>query len=240
MIGGPGEARTGLRVLAASGLARAFVIGAFVIGALGAGAGPLAAHAQAQAQDIAKVASRPMSVRWHEGAPLLSFSARDFVTQDIKRKLESGLPQRIVTRVYAFGERGDRPIAITAASCRVVYDLWEAVYRVEEQTPVIDRARTTRDPSEALSACLEPKTLAVGDRAAFAKLTGARVYFGVIVELNPLSADTVQRIRRWLSRAGRELGGDAFFGSFVSIFVSRQLGAAERAFSFRSTLHTVP
>lgn len=202
--------------------------------------GYVASATPARAQDVANVAVRPMSVRWHEGAPLVNFSVRDFLSKEVKKKLESGLPQRIVTRVYAFPERGDRPIAITAASCRVVYDLWEGVYRVEEQTPAIDRARTARDPTDALSTCLEPKTLAIGDRAAFGKHAGRHLYFGVIIELNPLSADTVQRIRRWLSRAGGELGGDAFFGSFVSIFVSRQLGAAERAFSFRSALHTVP
>jgi hypothetical protein len=202
--------------------------------------GYVASATPARAQDVSNVAIRPMSVRWHEGAPLVNFSVRDFLSKEIKKKLESGLPQRIVTRVYAFPERGDRPIAITAASCRVVYDLWEGVYRVEEQTPAIDRARTARDPTDALSTCLEPKTLAIGDRAAFSKHAGRPLYFGVIIELNPLSADTVQRIRRWLSRAGGELGGDAFFGSFVSIFVSRQLGAAERAFSFRSALHTVP
>jgi len=214
---------------------KALALGLLVLACAGAGASPV------YAQDIANVAVRPVSVRWHEGGPLLNFSARDFLSKEVKQKLASGLPQRIVTRVYAFPERGgDRPVAITAASCRVVYDIWEAVYRVEEQTPAIDRARTTRDPAEALATCLEPKTLAVGDRSAFAKLVGRRVYFGVIIELNPLSADTVQRIRRWLSRAGGELGGDAFFGSFVSIFVSRQLGAAERAFSFRSSLHTVP
>jgi hypothetical protein len=207
---------------------------------LASGTGALHVTRPARAQDISQVSVRSMTVRWHEGAPLLNFSARDFMSKEVKKKLESGLPQRIVTRVYAYPERGDRPIALTAASCRVVYDLWEAVYRVEEQTPAIDRARTARDPAEALATCLEPKTLALGDRAAFAKLAGRRVYFGVIIELNPLSADTVQRIRRWLSRAGGELGGDAFFGSFVSIFVSRQLGAAERAFSFRSVLHTVP
>lgn len=199
-----------------------------------------ALSAPARAQDVSNVPVRAISVRWHEGAPLVNFAVRDFVNKEVKSKLGSGLPQRIVTRVYAFPERGDRPIALTAASCRVVYDLWEAVYRVEEQTPAIDRARTARDPVDALATCLEPKTLAIGDGAAFRKLAGKRVYFGVIIELNPLSADTVQRIRRWLSRAGGELGGDAFFGSFVSIFVSRQLGAAESALSFRSVLHTVP
>lgn len=217
-----------LRVLALRALAGILMLGC------------VASASLARAQDISNVQVRPISVRWHEGAPLLNFSVRDFISKEVKKKLESGLPQRIVTRVYAYPERGERPIAITAASCRVVYDLWEGVYRVEEQTPAIDRARTARDPTDALATCLEPKTLAIGDRTAFVKQAGRQVYFGVIIELNPLSADTVQRIRRWLSRAGGELGGDAFFGSFVSIFVSRQLGAAERAFSFRSSPHAVP
>lgn len=198
------------------------------------GVAPAALRAQAN------VPTRAMTIRWQGRTPTVSFSARDFLNADVRKKLGSGLPQRIVTRVYAYPERGERPIVISAAACRVVYDLWEGVYRVEEQTATIDRARNERDMNAAVATCLEPRNLALGDDATFAKLAGKRVYFGVIVELNPLSADTVQRIRRWLSRAGGELSGDAFFGSFVSIFVSRKLGAAERALSFRSSTCQVP
>jgi hypothetical protein len=193
---------------------------------------------QAAAQSA--VATRQLGVRFQSRAPVLSFSARDFLNADVRKKLDSGLPQRIVTRVYAYSERGERPIAVAATSCRVVYDLWEGVYRVEEQTETTDRARTDRDRTAAVGACLEPRSLVVGDAAIFGAQAGKRVYFAVIVELNPLSADTVQRIRRWLSRSSGELSGDAFFGSFVSIFVSRKLGAAERALTFRSALVDVP
>jgi hypothetical protein len=186
------------------------------------------------------IATRQLGVRFQSRAPVLSFSARDFLNADVRKKLDSGLPQRIVTRVYSYSEKGERPIAVAATSCRVVYDLWEGVYRVEEQTETSDRARTERDRTAAVAACLEPRTLVVGDGSVYAAHAGKRVYFAVIVELNPLSADTVQRIRRWLSRSSGELGGDAFFGSFVSIFVSRKLGAAERALTFRSALVDVP
>jgi hypothetical protein len=85
----------------------------------------------------------------------LSFSAADFVTKSVARKLDSGLPQRLVTRVYAYTEKGERPITVAALSCRVVYDLWEGVYRVQEQTDVLDRSRTLPDQASVVRACLD-------------------------------------------------------------------------------------
>jgi len=187
------------------------------------------------------IALRAMAVRWAGQIPLLSFSAHDFVTKAVSEKLESGLPQRIVTRVYAYTESGEQPITVSALSCRVVYDLWEGVYRVQEQTATIDRTRTLPDRSAVMATCLDVRALALDDADAFKRYRGRSVYFAAIVELNPLSPDTVQRIRRWLSKSsGGQLRGDAFFGSFVSIFVSRRMGSAEHSLSFRSTLYSVP
>ena len=92
-----------------------------------------------------------------------------------------------------------------------------------------------------VQSCLNVRVMSLGDAPTFARYRGKRIYFGAIVELNPLSPDTVQRIRRWLSKSGAgQLRGDAFFGSFVSIFVSRQLGSAEHALAFRSSTYVVP
>jgi len=187
------------------------------------------------------VLMRPMAVKWSGQAPLLSFSARDFVGKQVAEKLDSGLPQRIVTRVYAYPEGGTEPISVSALSCRVVYDLWEGVYRVQEQTATTDRTRTLPDRAAVMSACLDVRTLALGDATAFGKYRGRSIYFAAIIELNPVSPDTVQRIRRWLSKSnGSQLRGDAFFGSFVSIFVSRRMGSAEHTLAFRSTTYSVP
>ena len=188
------------------------------------------------------IATRAMAVSWLGHIPVLSFSAGDFVDTAVADKLGSGLPQRIVTRVYAYAEHGaPEPINVSLQSCRVVYDLWEGVYRVQVQTDASDRSIVVPDLAAVSHACLDVRKLALGDLESFGRFRDRRVYFAVLIELNPLSPDTVQRIRRWLSKpAGGQLRGDAFFGSFVSIFVSRQMGSAERSLAFRSATFSVP
>ncbi|HMI92954.1 MAG TPA: hypothetical protein VK509_16375, partial [Polyangiales bacterium] len=97
------------------------------------------------------------------------------------------------------------------------------------------------DRAAVMNACLDVRAMALGDATAFGKYRGRSIYFAAIIELNPVSPDTVQRIRRWLSKSnGSQLRGDAFFGSFVSIFVSRRMGSAEHTLAFRSATYSVP
>jgi hypothetical protein len=197
------------------------------------------ASASALAEPL--VTARPMLVSWLGHVPVLSFSTADFVNASVTEKLNSGLPQRIVTRVYAYPETGEEPITVSALSCRVVYDLWEGGYRVQTQSDKSDRSFVANDIATVVRSCLDVRTLAIGDSETFGRYRNRRVYFAAIVELNPLSPDTVQRIRRWLSKSGGgQLRGDAFFGSFVSIFVSRRLGSAEQSMAFRSEVFSVP
>jgi hypothetical protein len=200
--------------------------------------GPLAPSALAED----RVPVRKVTVRWKGRAPRLSFSARDFVDAGVEKKLKSGLPQRIVTRVYAYSSGGgDKPLAVAATACRVVYDLWEGVYRVQLSTPERDRSLNATSLKQVTAACLDVEALALGEAAGYARHGGRPVYFAGLIELNPLARDTLNRIRRWLSRSGGgNLDGDAFFGSFVSTFVARRLGSAERTMSFRSKVFTVP
>ncbi len=201
----------------------------------------VAALAPSPAAAQQSVSSRRMGVRWNGRVPELTFSARDLVNADVRRKIDSGLPQTIVMRTYAYRERGRRPIAVSARSCRVVYDLWEEVYRVQVQTEARDRSVTASSIDEVLRRCLVSRRVAVGGEEDWARRGRERVYFAVLVELNPLSPDTVQRIRRWLARpAGGRVEGDAFFGSFVSLFVNRRIGDAERTVRFRSQAVEVP
>lgn len=205
---------------------------AAIFGALGGAGG-------ARAQP--RVGSRTIGVRWDHGAPQLSFSARDIVTADVRRKLESGLPQTIVMRVYAYPEAGGDPVAVALQSCRIVYDLWEEVYRVQVQTATSDRSERAPNVEGVVRRCLTAVNVPVGAAAQYSPRRGSRVYFAALVEINPMSPDTVQRIRRWLARpGGGRLEGDAFFGSFVSLFVNRRIGAAERTLSFRSQPVLVP
>jgi len=194
----------------------------------------------AAAQPASDIPVRPMAASFRD-LPAVSFSVRDLVDSEVVKKLQSGLPQTITTRIYAYAERNREPLTIAALSCRVVYDLWEGIYRIERQTETSDKTLTSRSLDGVVTQCLSFQNYPVGDAKLLERMRGSQVYFAVVSELNPLSPDAVQRIRRWLARpTGSELNGNAFFGSFVSIFVGRKLGEAEKILSFRSSAHAVP
>ena len=185
------------------------------------------------------VAARRMGVHFRSTGPTLRFSARDLAQREVQRKLQSGLPQTILMRIYAYRDGQGEPLAVSARTCRVVYDLWEEVYRLEQQTSNHDRSTTASSLDQVLNRCLIARDYPIGGNHDYHR--GDRIYFAVLIEFNPLSPQTVQRIRRWLARpAGGRVDGEAFFGSFVSLFVNRQIGAAERTLRFRSQTVEVP
>lgn len=189
----------------------------------------------AHAQDTS-VGQRRVGVRFRDGAPEVAFSAMDLANHSVREKLSSGLLQTIVMRVYAYRENG-QPITVAPRSCRVAYDLWEEVYRVQVQDSRTDHVESFGTIDAVLERCLIARHVRVGTAADYGALAGDSIYFAVLLEVNPISPDTVHRLRRWLSRpAGGGREGDAFFGSFVSLFVNRRIGSAERTLRFRSQL----
>lgn len=195
-------------------------------------ASALTIAATARAQDVPE---RRIGVQWRDGVPRVHFSAVDLADRSLRARLDDGLPQRVVLRVYAYRANG-RPLAVTARSCRVAYDIWERSYRVEIRDERRDRTETFGTIDAVLRRCLVAERIPVGRRSEYGGAENENIYFAVIVELNPLSSDTVNRLRRWLARpaGGGRVGGEAFFGSFVSLFVNRRIGSAERTLRFRS------
>lgn len=182
---------------------------------------------------------RTFGVHWRGRTPAVSFSASDLLGAEGARKLQSGLPQRIVMRLYAYGA-GDRPVAVVARSCRVVYDLWDEAYRVEVQSTTGQGSFTARSLADVEARCLVANALALGTDADWAQVSG-EAYFAAVFEFNPMSDASVERIRRWLSRpASGRVESEAFFGSFVSVFVNHRVGGAERVVRFRSQTVAVP
>lgn len=187
------------------------------------------------------VSNRTLGVRWKEQVPHLYFSARDVATRSVRDKLQSGLPQTLITQVFAFEAGRKKPIAAYVRSCRVVFDLWEEAYRVHVEEAGAPRAVVVRSLEEVLSRCIVVRNTSIGRGRNYNRVGGSNVYFAVLVEFNPISDATVKRIRRWLSRpAGAASGNDAFFGSFVSLFVNNRIGTAERVLRFRSQRMQVP
>jgi hypothetical protein len=181
------------------------------------------------------VQPRRMGITQSGEVAQLSYSARDLINQAALKKLDSGLPQRMVVQHFVYTRARAEPVAISGHSCRVVYDLWQAVDRVEyEAFGAAPVAYAYKSRSEVLERCLVMRAVPI---ALGVELHGiARIYVASLIELNPLSSTTVARIRRWLARPRGDynIESKSFFGSFVSLFVNDRIGAAERVLRLRS------
>jgi hypothetical protein len=183
----------------------------------------------------AAVQARRMGIEPHASGVSITYSASDLLNRNAQEKLESGLPQRIVAQHFLYDTRRSEPLAAGGHSCKIVYDLWQAVYRVEyEQLGFAPSALALRTRAEVVERCLVMRRFPLS--GAGSARDSALLYVGSLIELNPLSTTTVARIRRWLSRPRGEYNVEtkSFFGSFVSLFVNDRIGTAERVLRVRS------
>jgi len=163
-----------------------------------------------------------------------SFSYRDIVDKALADKLSSGLPTVIAMRAYVLREGEQDPVALAVRTCRVVYDLWDEVYRLKITSVGGERDSAALNLEGVLRQCAEARDLPVVDRSLLTK--GKPHFLGVIVEVNPISPQMLAQMRQWVSRPAGSTGigpGDALFGSFVGLFV-RQIGNADRTLRFRT------
>ncbi|RYG87005.1 hypothetical protein EON77_02840 [bacterium] len=148
------------------------------------------------------------------------------------------MPMVIAMRAYVLRDtdkaEAEAPLALAVRTCRVVYDLWDEVYRIRVSGPGGERDLAVLNVEGVLRQCTEARDLVVVDRAVLSE--GKGYYLGVIVDVNPVSPQMLEQMRRWISRptgATRIGSSDALFGSFVGLFV-RQIGASDRTLRFRT------
>jgi hypothetical protein len=177
---------------------------------------------------------RQANYAWDRDLLRASFSYRDVLSDpDLARKLSNGLPMVIAMRAYLYRQGDDTPIALGARVCRVVYDLWDEVYRVHLSEPEHER-----DQAAVLDGvvrlCTEARDLPIVRRPLVG--AGQAYFLGVVVDVNPVSVEIVDQMRRWMSRptGSTSIGpSDALFGSFVQLFV-RQIATSDKTLTFRT------
>jgi hypothetical protein len=115
----------------------------------------------------------------------------------------------------------------------VVFDLWDEVFRIELSQGGRRRETVAVNIEGVLRRCTEARRLPL---VSVKSLESSRRYFvGVLVEVNPLSKEMMERIKRWVARpkgAGNVGPGDSLFGSFVGLFIT-QVPDADRVLNFR-------
>jgi hypothetical protein len=177
---------------------------------------------------------RQANYAWDGDLLRASFSYRDVLADPaLAKKLSSGLPMIIAMRAYVYREGQLAPIALATRVCRVVYDLWDEVYRVHLSEPERERDQAAVLDG-VLRLCTEARDLPVVRRGLL--LEGEPYFLGVIVDVNPVSPEIVEQIRRWMSRpTGKTSIGpsDALFGNFVQLF-ARQIATSDITLAFRT------
>jgi hypothetical protein len=163
-----------------------------------------------------------------------SIAYHDVVDGPTVAKLNGGLPTMIVMSAFVARDNGPPMAVATYKSCRVIFDLWDEVYRLEiSQAGNPNVVTATPTLEGVLRRCAEVDRLAVVARSL---LTPGSYHLEGVVEINPVSTDMRERIKRWVSRPTGEstaAPGDALFGSFVGLFVAR-IGSADRQVTFRT------
>jgi hypothetical protein len=201
------------------------------------------ANAQAAPASPSTLEQRKATFAWDQNGRLLrvSYSYRDVIDGEASRKLQSGLPTVIVMRGYLFPvDRPDTPVALTVQSCRIAFDVWNEVYRLQISQPGGETSSVAVNIEGVLRRCAEARALPLVDKSVLA--VGGSYFLSAIVEVNPISREMLERIRGWVSRPPGSTAitpGDSLFGSFVGLFVAR-IGEADRTLSFRTQSFVVP
>ena len=148
--------------------------------------------------------------------------------------LSTGIPSTVVIRIQITPQDSDEPVAEQLIQRSVVYDVWDEIYTLRLDQPGGRKTIKVKYRAEAL------KWLTAIDDLPIARLSvlpyGQVFVLKMVVELNPVSKETLAEVRRWLSQGqggGLDRGG-SFFGSFVSVFVNPKVAAADRVIRVQS------
>jgi hypothetical protein len=190
------------------------------------------AHAQAEIPET----SREAALEWDadEQKLYLGMGFRDVIDQRIQEKLSRGLPTTIVLTATLYRATSNVPLSTTAQTCKVTWHVWEEAYRVEVTRPGSSQVRWTTTIEGVLRRCAETQRLLAGSRSQIP--FGLALYAAGKIQVNPISAEVLTKIKRWVMRpasTGTAAPGDALFSTFTGLFLQR-IGDAEREVKFRT------
>ena len=189
------------------------------------------AYAQEAEDDVV---TREAHFDWDADTSLLylDLSFRDLVDDSLQNKLSRGLPTTIVLTATVSRAGTNRALSTTAQTCKVTWHVWEEAYLVEVMRPGSSRQSWTTTTEGVIRRCTEVHHLLAGDAAQISP--GVPLVAAGKIQVNPVSAELLQKIKRWVMRpsaTGTAAPGDALFSTFTGLFLQR-IGDAERQQKF--------
>jgi hypothetical protein len=198
------------------------------------------AHAQETSDNVV---TRDARFDWDADTGLLYLDLlfRDIVDANLESKLSRGLPTTIVLTAAIYRAGTVKALSTTAQTCKVTWHVWEEAYLVELVRPGSTRQSWTTTTEGVIRRCTEVRHLLAAE--SLQNPSGVALVATGKIQVNPVSAELLQKIKRWVMRpsaTGTAAPGDALFSTFTGLFLQR-IGDAERQqkFSTRAVLPTV-
>ena len=148
--------------------------------------------------------------------------------------LSAGTASIVAIRIQITPRDSDKPVAELALQRSAVYDVWDEIYTLRLEQPGGAKTIRVKYRAETLKWLTLIEDLPV---APLAVLPVDQVFvLKMVIELNPVSKETLAEVRRWLSQGnggGIDRGGAAF-GSFAAVFYNPKIADADRVLRIRS------
>jgi len=192
----------------------------------------------AQAQAPKDSVLRAAQMEWDLDTKQLYFNMnfRDVLDGNLRAKLSRGLPTTVVLTAAVYRAGVNDPVSTATQTCKVTWHVWEEAFRVELLRPGSSQVRWTTTLEGVLRRCAEARRLLAGNASQIRP--DERHFATGKVQVNPVSPEVLQKLRRWVMRpssTGTAAPGDALFSTFTGLFLQR-VGDAERELRF----HTAP
>lgn len=184
---------------------------------------------------------RRMGIVWTPRHATVTFGFRDLFTRGVRTKaVESGLPTTIVATLAAHhAQDEERIVGVTVRTCEITWDLWDEVFVVKLEDRGVPATRRVVTFTEVEGLCARLRGVPVARRAAFRPGRDYRI--SARLDVNPLSQESVRRIKRWLNDPDPGSGAESgIFGSVSSLFANPQVARAERTLRLRSQAFRLP
>jgi hypothetical protein len=148
--------------------------------------------------------------------------------------LGSGFESTILIRMWVYKKGSSDPISFQVLERKVIYDMWDEVYEIQLDGPGGRDKYKVKYRAEALKllTSIEAVPIVASDDLPFEK----HHYLMMVIELNPVSEETLAEVRRWLTKGsggGLDRGG-SIFGRVVSVFVNPDIADADRVLRLKS------
>ena len=183
---------------------------------------------------FAKPRTRRVGIHLTKSDVRATFSYRDVFGEKIREKLQSGLPTRLLVQIALHSKEKRKPVTYWARAIEIVYDLWEEDFVITVEDNRGRRRTRVETVDEAINVAGVLWRVRIAGRSG---LDPGMYRLRFVAEVNPVSKEMVENIRRWLSRPSGGGGSETrsnFFGSFVGSFVDRNIGKADKTVGFVS------